>query len=62
MAVWLSAPRAGRTLPLQEDSWYSFLLEAASTTGAIVRLEGLGELKNLMTLSGIEPATFWLVA
>jgi hypothetical protein len=29
---------------------------------AIVRLEGLGELKNRMTSSGIEPATFRLVA
>jgi hypothetical protein len=25
----------------QEDSWYSFLLEAESTTRAIVRLEGV---------------------
>jgi hypothetical protein len=30
MAVRLSVPRAGRPLP-QEDSWYSFLLEAEST-------------------------------
>jgi hypothetical protein len=29
---------------------------------AIVRLEGLDQLKNPMTSSGIEPATFWLVA
>jgi hypothetical protein len=29
---------------------------------AIVRLEGLGQLKNPMTPSGIEPATFRLVA
>jgi hypothetical protein len=28
---------------------------------AIVRLEGLAELRNLMTSSGIEPATFHLV-
>jgi hypothetical protein len=28
----------------------------------IVRLEGLGELKNPMTSSGIEPVTFQLVA
>jgi hypothetical protein len=30
-------------------SWYSFLLEAESTPGATVRLEGLGQLKNPMT-------------
>jgi hypothetical protein len=28
---------------------------------AIVWLEVLGKLKNLMTSSGIEPATFWIV-
>jgi hypothetical protein len=49
----------------QEDSWYSFVLEAESTTGPpTVRLEGLGQLKkkNSVTSSGLEPATFWLVA
>jgi hypothetical protein len=30
-------------------------------TRAIVRLEGLDQLKNPMASSGIEPATFWLV-
>jgi hypothetical protein len=45
----------------QEDSWYSFLLEAKSTR-AIVRPEGLGKLKNAMTSSGIEPPTLQLVA
>jgi hypothetical protein len=35
----------------KEDSWYSFLLEAKSTPGAIVRLEGLGKLK-ISNLSG----------
>jgi hypothetical protein len=39
----------------QEDSWYSFLLEAESTPG-------LGKLKNPVTSSGIEPATFRLAA
>jgi hypothetical protein len=29
---------------------------------ATVWLEGLSQLKNPMTSSGIEPATFWLVA
>jgi hypothetical protein len=33
MAVRLSALRAGHPLALQEDSWYSFLLEAESTPG-----------------------------
>jgi hypothetical protein len=51
MAMRLLALRAGRPLP-QEDSWYSFLLEAELTS---VWLEGLGQLKNSMT-SGIEPA------
>jgi hypothetical protein len=37
-----------RRLPFtpQEDSWYSFLLEAESAPKAIVRLEGSGKLKN----------------
>jgi hypothetical protein len=45
----------------QEVSWYSFLLEAESTPGLIVQLEGSGPLKNPVT-SGIEPMTLWLVA
>jgi hypothetical protein len=45
MAVRWSAPCARRPFP-QEDSWYSFLLEA------IVRLEGLGQLKNPNDLIG----------
>jgi hypothetical protein len=51
-----------RPLSPQEDSWYSFLLEAESTPGAIVGLEGLGQFKNSINSSGIEPATFQLVA
>jgi hypothetical protein len=54
-------PYAPVTLYPQEDSWYSFLLEAIDPR-AIMRLEGLGQLKNLMTLSGIETANFPLVA
>jgi hypothetical protein len=59
MVVRMSVLHAGRLYP-QEDSWYSFLSKAESTPRDIVRLEGLGELKNPMT-SGIEPATFQLV-
>jgi hypothetical protein len=40
----------------QEDSWYSFLLEAESAPGAIMWLKGLSELKNPVTSLGIEPA------
>jgi len=39
-------------------SWYSFLLEAESTPGAIVCPEGLCKYKIPMTPLGIEPATF----
>jgi hypothetical protein len=45
----------------QEDSWYSFLLEA-ETTPVIMRLEVLGQLKNAITSPGNEPVTFRLVA
>jgi hypothetical protein len=61
MAVRLSALHAGRPLPLGR------LLVLISVRGlverrAIVRLEGFGQLKNPITLLGIEPATFRLVA
>jgi hypothetical protein len=59
----MSALRAGRMLfTPQEYFWYSFLLEAESTPGAIVRLEGLGQFKNPVTSLGFEPANFRLVA
>jgi hypothetical protein len=45
----------------QEDSWYSFLLEAVNPR-AIVRLERLGQLETTLTSSGIEPTTFLRVA
>jgi hypothetical protein len=52
-----------RWLPFtpQEDSWYSFMLEAESTSG-LEQLEGLGQLKNPVALSAFEPTSFWLVA
>jgi hypothetical protein len=50
-----------RPLLPQEDSWYSLLLEAESTPGPTVRMEGLGKLKNLPH-PGLEPATFQLIA
>jgi hypothetical protein len=53
MAVRLSALRVGRAL----------LPISVRDPRAIVRLEGLGQLKkNPMTSSGLEPATFRLVA
>jgi hypothetical protein len=59
MAVRLSALRPGHPL-LQEDSWYSFLLEVESNPEP--ELEGSDQLKNAITSSGIETATFRLVA
>jgi hypothetical protein len=60
MAVRLSAPHAGHPLPPK------IFLVLISVTGwvdprVIVRLEGLGQLKNPMTSSGIEPATLSLL-
>jgi hypothetical protein len=37
-------------------------LRGSVDMSATVRLEGLGEMKRGTTSSGIEPATFWLVA
>jgi hypothetical protein len=51
-----------RRLYAQKDSWYSFLLDAESTQGAIIRLEILGRLKLPVISLRIEPATFRLVA
>jgi hypothetical protein len=61
MKVRLSALSAGCPLPP------GIFLVLISVRGyldprAIVRLEGLGQLKNPMTSSGIEPANFRLVA
>jgi hypothetical protein len=59
---WSCQPYVPAALYPQEDSWQSFMLEADSTPGPIVQLEGLGPLKNPMTSSGIKPVTFQLVA
>jgi hypothetical protein len=45
----------------QENSWYSFILEADSNPGLSLWLEGLGQLKKMVS-SGTEPATFQLEA
>jgi hypothetical protein len=61
MAVRFSGPRAGRPSP---PGRFLVLISVRGWVDprAIVRLEELGQLKNRMTSSGIEPATFWLVA
>jgi hypothetical protein len=61
MAVRLSALRADHHLP---PGRFLLLISVRDwvDTRAIARLEGLGQLKNPVTPSGIEPATFRLVA
>jgi hypothetical protein len=60
MAVRLSALRAGRPLPPR----FLVLISVRGSVDprAIVQLEGLGQVKNPMTSSEIDPATFRLVA
>jgi hypothetical protein len=61
MAVKLSDLRAGRSSPPVR---FMVLISVRDWVDprAIVRLEGLGQLKNPVISSGIEPATFLLVA
>jgi hypothetical protein len=61
MAVGLSALRVGRPLP---PGRFLVLISVSGRVDpkVIVLLEGLGLLKNLMTTSEIEPATFRVVA
>jgi hypothetical protein len=61
MAVRLSASRADRPLP-PGRSLVLISVRGCVEPRAIMRLEGLGQLKNPMTSSGIEPATFRFVA
>jgi hypothetical protein len=61
MAVKLSALNPGRPLP---PGRFVVLISVRGYVDprAIVRLEGLGQLKNPIASSGIGPATFRLVA
>jgi hypothetical protein len=61
MVVRLSALRAGRPLP---PGGFLVLISVRgrADSRATVRLEGLYQSKNPVTSSGIEPATFRLVA
>jgi hypothetical protein len=61
MAVRLSALCIGIPLP-PERSLVLISVRGWVDPRAIVRLEGLSQLKNPMTSSGIEPATIRLVA
>jgi hypothetical protein len=61
MAVRLSACRADRTLTPRKIPGTHFGQEADSVR-AIVRVERLGQLKTPITSTGIETATFHLVA
>jgi hypothetical protein len=61
MAVRLSALGAGRTL-LPGWSQVLIFLRGWVDLRAIVRLEGLGQLRNPVSSSGMEPASFRLVA
>ena len=49
-------------LPPRKYSWYSFLLEAESTPGPQCGRKDCVNKNIPMTPSGVEPATFWLVA
>ena len=60
--IRLSNPMHRLPLPPIKYSWYSFLFEAESTPGAIVWQEVLCRWNITETPSGIESATFRLVA
>jgi hypothetical protein len=60
MVVRLSVFSAGRVLP-SERSLVFISFRGWADHRAIVRLEGLGQLRYAMTWSEIEPATFRLV-
>jgi hypothetical protein len=59
MAVRLSALLAGRPLPPRKIPGVRLCYRLGKPHG-LVRLEGLGKLKNSMASTGIEPASFRL--
>jgi hypothetical protein len=61
MAVRVSALRAGHPLPPGRFRELIFVRGRVDPR-ATARLEGLGQLKNPMISSGIEPTTCWVVA
>jgi hypothetical protein len=61
MALKLSALPVGRCLPPRKIPGTHFC-QKLSRPRIIVRLDGLDQLKNPMTSTGIEPATFRLLA
>jgi hypothetical protein len=58
----VSLTRRPTALYPQEDSWVLISVRSRVDPRAIVRLEGLDELKNPVTSSGMEPAIVRLVA
>jgi hypothetical protein len=63
MAMNLPALRVGRPLPPPPGRFLVLIcVRGRVDPKTIVRLEGLGQLKNLVTSSGIEPASFRPIA
>jgi hypothetical protein len=51
------SPRHWPPLPASKNSWYSYLLQAESTTGPLCGWQDYGKWKTPMTPTGNEPAT-----